>query len=172
MKRLFVAILAAVVSTLANAQQNTPSADVYGRANSMAIGTVYEGTVIDVRRVRIEPTGTTTWTARSTAAALGGLLGSSVKGRDNVRVAGGIIGGVLGGVAGDYAADRFGSDQGQEILIALKDGRAVAITQSGASPFAPGTPVYVIQSGGTSRVVYRANASTSAPAAPAVTYAN
>lgn len=172
MKRLYIAILAAVVSTLANAEQNTPSADVYGRANSMVLGSVYEGTVIDVRPVRIEPSSTVTWTARSTGAALGGLLGASVKSRDNVRAAAGIIGGVLGGMAGDFAADRLGGDEGHEILIALRDGRAIAITQSGASPFAPGTPVYVIQSGGTSRVVYRANASTSARAAPAVIYAN
>lgn len=157
MKRFCLAILAAVVSTLANAQQNTPSADVYGRANSMTVGTVYEGTVISVRPVRIEQSSTVTWTARSTGAALGGLLGSSVKGKDNARVATGILGGVLGGVAGDFAADRLGGEQGNEILIALKDGRAIAITQSGASPFAPGTPVYVIQSGGTNRVVYRAS---------------
>lgn len=157
MKQMFFAIFTIIVSMFAagaHAQQYSPNADVYGRANSMTMGNVLEGHVIDVRQVRIEASNTAAWTGRGTGTALGAMIGSKV-GKGNGRIAAGVLGGVLGAVAGDMVADKVGGGEGTEIVVSLADGRTVAITQAGETSFVPGTAVYVIQSGGTVRIVPR-----------------
>lgn len=134
--------------------QNSPDAGVYGIGNSMTLGSVYEGTVVNVRPVRIESTNTATYTGRATGAALGGLLGSRI-GQGNGRIATGLLGVMLGGVAGDAISDRFAGYTGTEIVIAVGDHRLVSVTQAGAMVFFEGEPVYVIESGGTTRVIAR-----------------
>ncbi|MEW5890835.1 MAG: glycine zipper 2TM domain-containing protein [Pseudomonadota bacterium] len=157
MKQTLFLVVAGIMSIFgmsAYAQQNTPSADVYGRGNSMVMGNVYQGTVIDVRQVHIEASNTAAWTGRGAGTALGAMIGSKV-GKGNGRVAAGILGGVLGAVAGDMVADKVGGSEGTEIVVAMTNGRTVAITQAGETAFVPGAPVYVIQSGGTVRIVPR-----------------
>lgn len=167
MKKVLLAICAFVIGLMAtgvHAQQGNlnPNADVYGRGNSMTMGNVFDGTVIDVRAVHIEAGNTANWTGRATGAALGGLLGSRV-GNGDGQIAAGILGGVLGAVAGDMVADRVGGYDGTEIVVALATGRSIAVTQAGGTAFVAGMPVYVIQSGGTARVVPRHAASASRP---------
>jgi len=134
--------------------QNSPDAGVYGMNNSMMLGSVYEGTVVNVRPVHIESSNTATYTGRATGAALGGLLGSRL-GQGNGRIAAGILGAVLGGVAGNDVANQASGYNGSEVIIAMKDHRLVSVTQAGDPGFVPGEPVYVVQSGGTTRVVAR-----------------
>ena len=136
------------------AQQYTPDAGTYGMSNSMTLGRVYEGTVVQVRPVRIEASNTAAMTGNATGAALGGLLGSRA-GNGNGRIATGILGAVLGAWAGNTVADHVAGYNATEIVVAMSDHRLVSITQAGDASLAPGEPVYVIQSGGTTRVVAR-----------------
>lgn len=156
MKKFILLAIAVLVSSSAFAgwddvAPRSSSGSDYGRGGAMVNGYAIEGVVVNVRAVRIEAGTTATTAGRAVGATVGAIAGQSM-GTGNGRLVAGVLGGLLGGVAGDFAADKVADTAGQEIVVRLKDGRMVVITQGGEERFARGDNIYIISMNGNTRV--------------------
>lgn len=146
MKRTSLALL--LVATLAACSTTSP--DVVGRGDAQRMSTVLDGTVLAIRPVTIE--GTQSGTGAAAGGVIGGVAGSSVGGKREA-VAVGVLGAVVGGVVGNAVERQATREQGEEILVQLRNGERRAIVQArGADVLNPGDAVLIISSGGKVRV--------------------
>lgn len=162
MKNLFKTFVAtilvgiAVMSIPATAQEMGASG--IGGQDVRRIGRVQMGTVLEVRRMVIHTPAS--WQAKATGgtvgaalgAALGGKVGSKKSNNYTARALMGVLGGVAGAVAGDAIGS--GSREGIEMIILLKNGELVTITQEVAGTQVPAIDgdVYIATVNGITRV--------------------
>lgn len=136
---------------------------------SNSLGSVDQGTVLQVNAVKLSPNSSSTWGVTGVASTLAGLVANKVsEGKSwqtrNVVTA---LGAALGGVGGRAAVDAMGA-KGFEYVIKLASGRTVVVSQPQSEGFLPaGTDVLVVATRGIHRVVanhmtVRTTSSTSA----------
>jgi len=126
----------------------TPGPDDYRASETRVEQSVAYGVVESVRTVRIgedhAPVGTIA------GAVIGGLLGNTI-GEGGGRAAATVAGAVVGGIGGNALEHHIAEKDGQEIVVRLRDGRTIAITQDGQG-FAAGERVRVLTGPNGSRV--------------------
>lgn len=103
---------------------------------------VYQGTVQNVREVRIRPDRSIIGAA--TGAVLGGMAGSELGGGDKAQTAGGVAGAVLGGVAGNEAGKALNTRPGYAYIVQFENGDVKEIVQGADVYIAPGTRVDIV----------------------------
>lgn len=126
------------------------SPDTYSPAQSQNAEQVRIGTVIAVRAVEIQPSGTERLAASGAGAALGGLLGHQIgggKGKTLATVAG-VVGGAIGG---NLAGNRVMRQPGQQITVRLdrsgwNASQVIEVTQAASPAVLVGERVEVIGS--------------------------
>ena len=138
MKKI-IAILCAGALCACAANLNTNS---YNTSAAGKINNVQEGTVINVRQVRI---ATENGTVGSLAGGIaGGAAGSMIGGNSMVNVIGAVGGAVLGGAVGAKAQETLSAQTGYEYIVKLDSGKAITLTQGADQVFFVGQPVYVL----------------------------
>lgn len=158
MKKFMIAMVAVVglmMSVVGFAQDISSSG--YGYDNVRQSGSGVPGTVIEVRKVNIGPSQTAVMAGRISGAAIGGAVSAAATGNNTLlKIAATALGGVGGGIVGDKAADFFGSQEGLEIMVET-NGRVTVVTQSlsDGNQFYVGDNVWLINSGGSYRIVHR-----------------
>jgi outer membrane lipoprotein SlyB len=122
--------------------------DSYGRTQAMNQGTVIDGTVVQVRPVRIEASNGVT----GLSAAAGGITGVALTRKNNGAV--NALAGMAGAAAGAVIGQVAGASNGTEIVVQLPDNSRKAIVQNGEpNRYRPGDRVYILTNGWESRVV-------------------
>ncbi|WP_374657613.1 glycine zipper 2TM domain-containing protein [Inhella sp.] len=164
MSRLMLSLL--VAATLTGCASTDP--DLRSRPEAMQMARVQDGTLLAVRKVKLD--GNQTGLGATVGSVAGGVAGSSVGGsRESVVFA--TLGAVLGGVIGHAIERSGGRDEALELIVQLRNGERVAIVQSqGDEVFKPGDAVMIITSGRSARVAralppVAPEAAASAPAA-------
>ena len=115
-----------------------------GTASSSCVGvasTVRDATVASHRPVNIQ--GNDSGIGALTGAALGGLAGSQVGGRNSTQAIGAVGGAIVGGVAGNAIGNAVTSGNGTAYIVRFANGETREIIQNGTTAIAPGTPVFV-----------------------------
>jgi outer membrane lipoprotein SlyB len=127
------AMLAAAAGCASNEAQN------YSNGEPRAVQTAAYGTVESVRPVHLpdDKPGESIFAG----AAIGGLLGEGI----GNGLAGALIGTIGGGIAGNEVHRRYGTHDGQEIVIRLDDGSALTVVQPGMPEFEHGQRVQVLK---------------------------
>lgn len=136
------------------------SGNVYRLPSVQSSSPVMRAVVIQARDVKAE----VSTTGRYGGSAIGAVLGAGVgvklgENSNSAKTALGLVGTVLGGLAGSAAAEKIGGSSAVEYIVQMMDGdrlsnRLVAITQPAPAPaVAEGSQVYLVQTGGTWRVV-------------------
>jgi outer membrane lipoprotein SlyB len=146
MTRLMLSLL--VAATLVGCASTDP--DLRNRPEAMQMARVQDGTLLAVRKVKLD--GHQTGLGATVGTVAGGVAGSSVGGnRESVVFA--TLGAVLGGVIGNAIERNSGRDEALELIVQLRNGERVAIVQSqGDEQFRPGDAVMIITSGRSARV--------------------
>lgn len=122
--------------------------DSYGKTQTMNQGTVIEGTVVQVRPVRIEASNGVT----GLSAAAGGITGVALTRKSNGAV--NALAGMAGAAAGAVIGQAAGASIGTEIVVQLPDNSRKVIVQNGEpNRYRPGDRVYILTNGWESRVV-------------------
>lgn len=145
MQRLAVLMLAAALAGCASTDP-----DLRPRAEAMRTAQVQDGTLLAVRKVKLD--GNQSGLGATVGTVAGAVSGSSVGGnRESVVFA--TLGAVLGGVIGHAVERSAGRDEALELIVQLRNGERVAIVQSqGEERFQPGDAVMVISQGRSARV--------------------
>ena len=129
----------AILGLSACATPNGPN-----NASSSCVGvasTVRDATVASYRPVSIQ--GNDNGIGAITGAALGGLAGSQVGGRNSTQAIGAVGGAVLGGLAGNAVGAAVTRSNGTAYILRFNNGETREIIQGGNEAIAPGTPVFV-----------------------------
>lgn len=151
MKKILIIFMALVMGgCAANLDTNRYQTSAAGTINS-----VQEGTIINVRQVRI---GTENGGVGSLAGGVaGGAAGSMIGGNTAVNVIGAVGGAVLGGYLGSKAQEGLSMQTGYEYIVKLESGRAITLTQGADQVFSVGQPVYVLDAdrGERARIIAR-----------------
>ncbi len=156
MKKLLI-LLGLLASTLvATGCARSLAGDSYSREEAQRPISFREGTLIEIRKVRLQ--GTDSKIGMGSGAVVGGVAGSSVgQGR------GAIVGAVVGGIAGAAAEEGLTREDAWELTVRMNSGEAMVVVQEIGKneKFAVGDRVRVLQSSGKTRV------SPAAPLTPA-----
>lgn len=136
------------------------SGSVYSERGSQQASEVIRAVILQTREVLVEPQNTARYAGGVVGAAIGGGLGAML-GRKDSRASTvlGLVGATLGGVAGDRAAQSWAATKSVEYIVQTHSDqrvppRRLAITQPEPGPvLVAGDHVYLIQTGGTWRVV-------------------
>ncbi|MBD5400981.1 hypothetical protein HDR61_04560 [bacterium] len=138
MKKI-ISIFAAVTlaACASNIGTNTYQTSATGQINS-----VQEGTIINVRQVRVATENGGVGTLAGGIA--GGAAGSMIGGNSAVNVIGAVGGAVLGGALGAKAQEGLSAQTGYEYIVKLDNGKAITLTQGTDQVFSVGQPVYVL----------------------------
>ncbi len=140
--------LAATAALLTGCASTDP--DLRSRPEAMRMAQVQDGTVIAVRKVKLD--GNQTGLGATVGAVAGGVAGGSVGGRRESAVFS-TLGAVLGGVLGHAIERSGGREEALEFIVQLRNGERVAIVQSqGEERFNPGDAVMIITQGRSARV--------------------
>jgi len=127
-----------------------PTANSFGRGETMRAQSVEFGSILSIRPVNIRPDNTMVGTG--TGAVLGGLAGSQIGGGTAANAAGAVAGGVAGGALGS-ALQGSQNTPGLELTIRLDNGANVAVVQpGGVDDFRVGDRVRVTSDGVNTRV--------------------
>lgn len=146
----FILLAIALFTQGALAQDWDTGAQSRARYEALTYGRVQEGVVVQTRSIAIQPTTATSFTTAGVGGAIGAALGSRA-GSGHGRVLATTLGGIIGAAAGKVAGDAFSGAHGQELIIRMKNGALMSITQS-ESNLTPGQQVFVVESGGKFRV--------------------
>ena len=129
------------------------SANTYKDISTQKILSFSDGTVVDVRKITIEPSAT------GFGAIIGGVLGglttshmsknSSSSGQTLVTA----IGATVGFLAGNAIEKLSGTKEGLELLIKLNSGKKFVIIQDAEVPFSIGQRIRVLHDMKSIRVV-------------------
>ncbi|GAA5172618.1 hypothetical protein [Viridibacterium curvum] len=149
------ALILALVTPLALISAGCVSSkagDVYSRDEARRVMTFREGTLVQVKEVKLE--GTKSGVGIGTGAVIGGVAGSGV-GQGRGAIVGAVAGAVVGGIAGAVAEEGFTREQALELTVKLDNGESMIIVQGkGEDKFEAGQRVRVVNSGGTMRVTH------------------
>jgi outer membrane lipoprotein SlyB len=118
-------------------------------------GAPVPGTVVYSREVKIEGSSSTPIVGATIGTILGGAIGARSGSTNSRMVKSAILGSALG-VAGSYVGARVAQESAQELVVQT-DSQAVTVIQStedGLS-FTNGSQVYLVNIGGTTRVIPR-----------------
>jgi len=164
-KKIALATLtAAVVASLAACQTSSP--DVVQRGDAQRMSTVQDGVLLNIRAVTID--GSQSGGGGVVGAVVGGVAGSNVGGNRTGTIAG-VLGAVVGGVVGNAVERASTKEDGQELLIQLKNGDRRSIIQAkGTEALNVGDSVIIVTSGGKVRVIKAPSVPSGQPA-PAAT---
>ncbi len=118
-------------------------------------GAPIPGTVLYARDVRVEGGSSTPIVGATIGTILGAAIGSR-SGSTNSRMVKSAILGSLGGIAGSYAGAKVSQESAQELIVQAGD-QTVTVVQSTEDGvrFAHGSQVYLVNMGGTTRVIPR-----------------
>ena len=138
MKKILTLFMAGMLTACAaNLDTNRYNTSAAGQINSVA-----EGTIINVRDVRI---ATENGGVGSLAGGIaGGAAGSMIGGNSAVNVIGAVGGAVLGGMLGAKAQEGLSAQNGYEYIVKLNSGKAITLTQGTDVKFSVGQKVYVL----------------------------
>ncbi|MDP5238435.1 hypothetical protein Q9Q94_02785 [Uliginosibacterium sp. 31-16] len=160
MKKLLI-LLGLLASTLvATGCARSLAGDSYSREEAQRPISFREGTLIEIRKVRLQ--GTDSKIGLGSGAVVGGVAGSSV-GQGRGAIVGAVVGAVVGGIAGAAAEEGLTREDAWELTVRMNSGEAMVVVQEIGKneKFAVGDRVRVLQSSGKTRV------SPAAPLAPA-----
>lgn len=149
-KILAIAMATMLTACAANLNTNTYQTSAAGKINS-----VQEGTIINVRPVRIATENGGVGTLAGGIA--GGVLGNTVGGSSVANTLGAVGGAVLGGYLGGKAQEGLSTQTGYEYIVKLNNGKAVTLTQGADTVFTVGQNVYVLDAdyGDRARIIPR-----------------
>lgn len=151
MKKILILCMAGILSACTpNLNTNSYQTSSAGKINS-----VQEGTIINVRPVRI---ATENGGIGSMAGGIaGGAAGSMIGGNTAVNIIGAVGGAVLGGALGAKAQEGLSAQTGYEYIVKLDSGKAITLTQGADTVFSVGQPVYVLDAdyGDRARIIPR-----------------
>lgn len=150
--RIFAA--AALVGSLAlvaGCANDSASSSVYSYGQAQQEQIVRMGTVVSVRSITIQKSGTS-GAGVLAGGALGGVAGSTIGGGTG-NILATIGGGILGAVAGNAVENQVGKTQGLEITVRLDNGETRVVAQAADVPLSSGQRVRLISGGGPTRVV-------------------
>jgi len=150
MKKLYFVFLMFGWS-LACASEWDVGANSRSRFEGLHAGNVIEGIVVQCRPVSIAPTMATNAVATSVGGIVGGALASRM-GNGNGRYVASALGGIMGAAIGNAIGGAVGDTRAQEVIVRLKDGRVVSVTQA-ESELTSGQSVYLVESSGKIRVI-------------------
>ncbi|ADC73095.1 15 kDa peptidoglycan-associated lipoprotein (plasmid) [Thioalkalivibrio sp. K90mix] len=150
--KLVIVVLASLVMV---GCANTPigSGD-YSVNQARTPGTVVNGTVTDIRSVRVQEdsrAGQRGTIGAIAGAAAGAAVGNQVSDGATRRIAQ-TAAAAAGSAIGSRADQRMAQQQGLELQVELEDGRQVVVTQGVDQSFGVGQPVRLIRHGNTYRV--------------------
>lgn len=153
MKNAIFAVLLSVVASCAFAWGDEYSAGQYSRGSTLGSGRVYEGFVVQVRRVALDPSSTAQWTARSAGGAIGGAIANQLGSKSSGagRFLASTVGAIGGAVVGDMIVDAA-APSGQEVVVKTKTGDMMVIVQGGSNLEA-GQPILIVEASGRLRAV-------------------
>lgn len=138
----------AVVASLAACATSSP--DVVQRHDAQRMSTVQDGTILNVRPVVID--GSQSGIGGVAGGVVGGVAGSSVGGSRGSAIVG-VLGAVAGAAIGNAVERNTTQENGQEILVQLRNGDRRAIVQAtGNEVLNPGDQVVIVTTGGRVRV--------------------
>lgn len=159
MKTPLIILCLAGITLLSTGCASSLSGDTYSRTEAQRPISFREGTLLEVRKVRLE--GTKTNIGTGTGAILGGVAGSGV-GQGRGAIVGAVLGAVVGGVAGAATEEGLTREDAWELTVRLNSGESIVVVQEiGKNEhFAAGERVRVLNSSGKTRV---------SPAEPRVT---
>lgn len=149
--------------------------DSYSRQEAQRPISFREGTILEVRKVRLQ--GTDSKIGMGSGAVIGGVAGSGV-GSGRGAIVGAVVGAVVGGIAGAAAEEGFTREDAWELTLRMNGGETMIVVQEvgKTDKFAIGDRIRVLQSNGKTRVSpatpVPAPAPTAAPAGPATVPAN
>lgn len=126
------------------------SGDTYSREEARRALSVQDGTLSEVRVVKLE--GTKTGVGTASGAVIGGIGGSTV-GQGKGSVVAAVVGVVVGGLIGSAVEEGVTRESAWELTVQLDSGRKIVVVQAvGEDKFVAGERVRVVQGGGTTRV--------------------
>lgn len=149
-KVLAIFCTVALTACAANLDTNRYQTSATGQINS-----VQEGTIINVREVRV---ATENGGVGSLAGGIaGGVAGSMIGGNSAVNIIGAVGGAVLGGALGAKAQEGLSAQNGYEYIVKLDTGKAITLTQGTDVKFSVGQAVYVLDAnyGDRARIIPR-----------------
>lgn len=145
---VFAALIAFAGTSLAGPISQGGQPDVYTRNQSMQMGRVVEGTVVQVREVTIG-SGTT---ANTIGAVVGGVAGAAIGQKHGAAAM--TVATLLGGAAGTLFGSMAGQTKGDEIVVNLgNQGYQSIVQERGAFSYSPGQKVLVMINGMEARIV-------------------
>ncbi|MDQ7988576.1 MAG: hypothetical protein REI09_02980 [Candidatus Dactylopiibacterium sp.] len=151
MKSFVLVTALAGITLLSTGCASRLAGDTYSRSEAQRPITFREGTLLEVRKVRLE--GTKTNIGTGTGAVLGGVAGSGV-GQGRGAIVGAVLGAVVGGVAGAATEEGITREDAWELTVRLNSGESLVVVQEiGAQDrFVAGERVRVLSSAGKTRV--------------------
>lgn len=163
MKSPLLILCLAGITLVSTGCASSLSGDTYSRSEAQRAISFREGTLVDVRKVRLEGTKSNIGTAAG--AVVGGAAGSGV-GQGRGAIVGAVLGAVVGGVAGAAAEEGLTREDAWELTVRMNSGESIVVVQEIGKneKFVPGERVRVLQSAGKTRVSPAASA-TNAPQA-------
>jgi outer membrane lipoprotein SlyB len=125
--------------------------DSYSREEAQRPISFREGTILEVRKVRLQ--GTDSKIGLASGAVIGGVAGSGV-GQGRGAIVAGVVGAVIGGIAGAAAEEGFTREDAWELTLRMNGGETMIVVQEigKTDKFAIGDRVRVLQSNGKTRV--------------------
>lgn len=117
--------------------------DVYDRTQARKLQQVQEGVILNIRPVKLE-SGHSNGVGSLAGGVLGGVAGGAI-GHGYGQVAGAAVGAVAGALLGNAIEHGTANAEGMEIIVKLRNGKTVAVTQEGsATEFSAGQPVIIL----------------------------
>lgn len=140
--------------------------DSYSREEAQRPISFREGTILEVRKVRLQ--GTDSKIGMGSGALVGGVAGSGV-GSGRGAIVGAVVGAVVGGIAGAAAEEGFTREDAWELTLRMSSGETMVVVQEigKTDKFAIGDRVRVLQSSGKTRVSPASPAPAAVPATSA-----
>lgn len=151
-KTLMIGLLVLPLALASTGCVSSKAGDVYSRDEARRVMSYKEGTLIGIKKVRLE--GTKSGVGIGTGAVVGGVAGSTV-GQGKGAIVGAVLGAVAGGIAGSAAEEGITREDALELTVKLDNGENLIIVQGmGDDKFKEGERVRVVNSAGTMRVTH------------------
>jgi outer membrane lipoprotein SlyB len=149
-----IAITSIVALSLLSGCARQIGAGSYDAAHVGEASETYEGTVVSVRNVMVEPEQLQDNTAGMALGGIAGGLGGSYLGGGSGQLWGALGGAALGATAGALAEQELNTQAGLEYIVKLTNGRILTVVQAPSPAYGVGSRVYVAVSfKGRSRII-------------------
>ena len=146
----FALLVGAAAMALGGCAQQSASSRVYTFDQAQRAQTVVLGTVVAVRGITIQSSGSS-GAGLIAGGALGAVAGNAIGGGSGRRLT--TVGGLIGGAAAGNAIKNASARRaGLEITVQLDNGEVRVIAQEADVPISVGQRVQIVTQGGTSRV--------------------